>query len=88
MHFSQALTVFLVTLGTPLALAASAPDDVETQNIEARANGNGNSQSTPIELEINIKDKGALAFDADCWAMLCKGKTNVLYALHRPLYSA
>lgn len=49
----------------------------DTTGIVARA-GAGDSQSDPIEAELTIKNKSKLAFEADCWAILCKDAPDVL----------
>lgn len=86
MKLTQTLTVLLVAASSQLVLAAPVNNTestgLETRGLEARkANGAGNSKGNPQKVQISVNDKGALTFDADCWAMLCKGQTRVLYDL-------
>ncbi|ODM16896.1 hypothetical protein SI65_07861 [Aspergillus cristatus] len=83
MKIPQILAAFLLTVGSQHALAAPV-NDKEVQDLETRSTntGNnaagGNTASNPIEVEINVSYDSAVTFDADCWAMLCKGKPHVL----------
>lgn len=87
MKVPQILAAFLLTVGSQHALAAPV-NDKEVRDLETRSTstGNnaagGNTASDPIEVEINVSYDSAVTFDADCWAMLCKGKPHVLYVVH------
>lgn len=46
--------------------------------LQTWATGTGNSNCDLIEAMLNICGEDALTFNADCWAMLCGGKDQVM----------
>lgn len=47
--------------------------------LQTWATGTGNSNCDLIEAMLNICGEDALTFNADCWAMLCGGKDQVMW---------
>lgn len=75
---STLLPIFTILLSLPNTLAHPTTDDLSLQ-LHPRSNP-GDSKSNPIKAEIEIRGEDALTYDVDCWAMLCKGKSAVMYA--------
>lgn len=57
--------------------ALGAPAQLDSRDIVERADP-GDSESNPIKGTMNVDKQSRLAFDADCWAILCAGAPTVL----------
>lgn len=56
----------------------TADDLDEASQIEIRDDTPGSSKSNPIKGAIKVSEKNRLAFDADCYAILCFGVEPIL----------
>lgn len=63
--------------GIQQALAAPVDNEVTARDLEIRATP-GESDTNPIKASVNVQGQNQLPFDADCYAILCKGADRVL----------
>lgn len=63
--------------GIQQALAAPVDNEITARGLEIRATP-GESNTNPIKASVNVQGQNQLPFDADCYAILCKGADRVL----------
>ncbi|BCR87201.1 uncharacterized protein ACHE_31188A [Aspergillus chevalieri] len=75
----QTIIALCLYAGAQQAVAAPVDRDneVAARDLEARASP-GESNANPIKASVNVQGQNQLPFDADCYAILCKGADRIL----------
>lgn len=74
------LVGFQQVLGAPV----TSDENILVCDLEARAPGSGvgTSQQNLEKARLSMKGQGTIVFDFDCYLILCKGVSPILYMIH------
>lgn len=79
MHIPLSTTVALLSvLSGQQALAAPVPEEESSSGLVSRNGGTGNTSSDPVEVVWKQNTKSQIAFEIDCYAILCQKKPRLL----------